>query len=364
MQIKGKKVLVAMSGGVDSSVTAYLLKKQGFNVVGVHFNLWKDEHMDEKAREDNHSHLKKIAEKLEIPLQIVDFKDSFKEKVVDYFISGYKNGTTPNPCVECNKQIKFGLFLDKMHELNADFVATGHYVINKENNGRRELWMSKDKKKDQSYFLYTLTQEKLKHILFPLGNSIKAETRKIADQIGLKVLNEQKESQNICFYTGKTPNDFLERNIKSDLFNTGPIITVDGTIIGEHQGLIKYTIGQRKGIGIGGIKGYEDQEGQSWYVVKLDKTNNALVVGRNEDLEKSSLEVEQVTFIDGVIPEKNTKLLAKIRYLSPAKKAIFKPQSDYKGTVLFEEPQRAITPGQSVVFYEGERVLGGGIIAE
>jgi len=361
---KTKKVLVAMSGGVDSSIAAYLLKKQGFDVIGVHFNLWKDEIMDEQTAIESQKQLQIITEKLQIPLQIVDFKDSFKQKVVDYFIDGYKTGITPNPCIECNKQVKFGLFLDKMNELGADYIATGHYVINKGKSGKNELWMSKDKKKDQSYFLYTLTQEKLKHIIFPLGEKIKTETRIIANEIGLEVLNDQKESQNICFYSGKTPNDFLERNLPSELFKPGPIITVDGNEIGKHQGLIKYTIGQRKGIGIGGLKEYEDQQGLSWYVVRIDNANNALIVGRNEDLEKNELEVEDVRFIDGLNPQKDTKLTAKIRYLSPAQTAVYKPKGDSNGTVIFDNPQRAVTPGQSVVFYKGEKVLGGGIIAE
>lgn len=420
-----------MSGGVDSSVTACLLKDQGYDVIGIHMHFWTDPTVfsaeDSEKFPQNKcctleglSRARSMTHRLGIPFYVVNFEEPFKTHVVDFFVDGYSRGITPNPCVECNRNIKFGLFLKKMQELGADYVATGHYARkvtvksgdsrknnpgsehhelwttkdqNAENGGEKyELWTAKDQKKDQSYFLYVLTQEKLKHILFPLGDYTKPEVRELAKKYGIEEINKQKESQNLCFFPERQHGDFLKRYLQKQQFESGPIVTTAGQKIGTHQGLPLYTIGQRKGLGIGGVKGFEDQDG--WYVVKIDKENNALVVGKREELFQNKFQAENLTFIAGVPPVANgpiivgakpiaaganstesvanpaevTGITARIRYhaeLSPAKVTFIPDKKNPQNLIAqveLERPQAAITPGQSVVFYEGEKVLGGGII--
>lgn len=374
MAVKKGKVLVGMSGGVDSSVTACLLKEQGYDVVGIHLRFWTDPTIF--SEEEKHkfpqnkcctleglAKTRRIAHKLGIPFYVLNFEDAFKTEVVDYFIEGYQNGTTPNPCIECNRNVKFGLFLQKMRELGADYVATGHYArVQKTREGEYELLSAKDKEKDQSYFLYTLTQEKLKHVLFPIGEYTKREVRELAKKFGINEVNNQKESQNLCFFPEKTHGAFLQRHLKEQDFVPGPIKTVEGDIIGQHNGLPHYTIGQRKGLGIGGLKGYEHMDGQSWYVVRLDREENAVIVGQDKHLLHPELEAHTLSFISGTIPREKIEVEAKIRARFPRQSATFSVSKN-QAKVIFNRPQRAIAPGQSVVLYQGDKVLGGGIIA-
>lgn len=363
-----------MSGGVDSSVAACLLKEQGYEVIGIHLRFWTDS--TAFSEEENHkfpqnkcctleglAKTRRVAHKLGIPFYVLNFEDAFKNDVVDYFLDGYESGATPNPCIECNRNIKFGLFLKKMKELGADYVATGHYArVIRAGNGQFELHAAKDHTKDQSYFLYTLTQEKLKHVLFPIGGYTKKEIRELAKKFGIEEVNHQKESQNLCFFPEKTHGPFLQRHLSKKAFAPGPIKTVEGDIIGQHKGLPHYTIGQRRGLGIGGIKGYEHLEGEGWYVVRLDRDENALIVGQNKDLLYPGLEAHTLSFVSGEVPQKAMKVEAKIRARFPQQPAFFSVSLG-RATVTFDRPQRAITPGQSVVLYQGEKILGGGIIA-
>ncbi len=387
LKVTKKKVLVGMSGGVDSSVTACLLKEQGYDVTGIHLKFWTDPTVfsEEESMKfpqnkcctlEGLTKTRQLAAKIGIPFYVLNFEDSFKENVVDFFVEEYGKGLTPNPCVECNRNVKFGFFLQKMKELGADYVATGHYarkVTVKNSDGigsgeRYELWTAKDKMKDQSYFLYVLTQEKLKHILFPLGDLTKTEVRALAKKFGIPEVNEQKESQNLCFFPEGNHGPFLMRYLKNKQFEQGPIITTEGRIIGEHKGLPLYTVGQRKGLEIGGIKDMPDQEGNPWYVVKLDKSKNAVIVGRAKDLLVKGCKARGLTFIDGKNPGEERRYHARIRYRSLLQPVTVRPVSvegsgaESKLSLDFDLPQRAVTSGQSVVFYEGEKVAGGGII--
>ena len=383
-----KKVVVAMSGGLDSSVAAALLKRAGgdelrsssrfanarvFDVIGVFMKFWSEPKKDGLIGALNRCcspeaevRARKVAKILKIPFYVFDFEKEFKKRIVDYFLEEYKKGITPNPCVVCNKEIKFGLLLGKALALDADFIATGHYAKKKKIENRKQkieykLLQAKDKNKDQSYFLWMLNQKQLSRILFPIGYYTREEVEKLAKKFKLPVLKARK-SVEICFIQ-TTINDFLARHLKQ---KPGQIIYstpgVEYRVIGRHRGLAFYTIGQRKGI---------ELPGGPYYVLGKDLKKNILIVTKNEkDLLKKELICKNVNWVSGKVPEFPLKIKAKIRYQSELAPAIMtyklKNLSTYKLT--FTKPQRAITPGQSVVFYlpaqagKGQEVLGGGII--
>ncbi len=338
-----------MSGGVDSSVAAYLLKKQGYSVVGVFIRGYNIDGCGEMEAED----ARRVAEALGIPFYVFDLEDEYKKLVVKYMVEGYRKGITPNPDVMCNKEIKFGLFLDKAVELGADYIATGHYVRLKSG----KLFEAKDKNKDQSYFLWTLTQEQLKYCLFPIGDYLKRDVREIARRAGLPTA-EKKDSQGICFLGKITLSDFLKQYLPE---KRGLVYTTDGKKIGEHPGAWFYTIGQRQGLGIGGSK-------LPYYVAEKDVKGNVIKVAEGEDnpsLYRDEIELENVNFISS--PSSNSRelanrVLARVRYRQPLSSAsISKIGETYK--IKFDKPQKFVAPGQSAVIYSrtGE-VLGGGVI--
>jgi len=375
MKNKNKKIVVAMSGGVDSSVAAALLKRAGFDVIGVFMKFLSEPrggstliNTDEKTdlhRYENRCctleserRARKVAKILKIPFYVFNFEKEFKKRIVDRFLDGYKKGITPNPCVVCNKEIKFGLLLEKALALDADFVATGHYAKKKEvlnfstgvEKVKYKLLRGRDKNKDQSYFLWMLNREQLKRILFPIGDYTRKEVEELAKKFKLPFRGVRK-SQEICFIQ-TTVNDFLGKYLSP---NPGLIVDTTEKELGRHQGLYSYTIGQRKGIGL---------PGGPYYVLDKDLKKNILIVTKNEkDLLKKELIAENVNWIAGKEPKLPLKIKAKIRYRhQPALAIITKNLEDRIYTLKFKESQRAITPGQSVVFYKGEELLGGGII--
>ncbi len=351
MKEKKGKVIVAMSGGVDSSVAAALLKKQGFDVVGIFMRFWAapDEEASEATNKccslEAYNDARRVANKLGIPLYTLNMKVPFKKLVVDYFLKEYQAGRTPNPCVECNRFIKLGELLRKAKALGADYVATGHYAKVR----GKKLLKGRDREKDQSYFLYTLTQDKLKHILFPVGDYVKPKVRQIAKNFGLPV-HAKKDSQEVCF-VGASLKNFLKKYLK---VKSGKILeTATGKVLGDHDGLPFYTIGQRKGLKLGG---------GPWYVVSMDRKRNALFVGRDErKLLVKELTTGKVNWIAGGEPKLPLRVKVKIRYKHKEAPCVIKKiKNNYK--IIFSKPQRAVTPGQSAVFYRGDEVLGGGII--
>jgi len=372
---KNQKIVVAMSGGVDSSVAAALLKEQGHEVIGVTMNLACSSKASDKgccsisAAND----AKKVAEALNIPHYTLNFKDDFKRLVIDNFIEEYKNGRTPNPCIRCNQFIKFDLLLKKAKELGADYIATGHYARVQPSipsspspsgrgggkaqelvggEGCYRLFKGKDPKKDQAYVLYRMGQEVLSRTLFPLGEMTKGETRKLAKKYDLPVA-EKPESQEICFVEDDDYGRFL-REFVPEAVKPGPILDKQGNILGMHGGIAFYTVGQRKGIG--------HHRGNPKYVVEIDKQNNTIIIGDDEDTLKNELLAEEVSFVSGETPAEPLEVTAKIRYNSPEAKAVVRLLGGSVVRINFEQPQRAVTPGQSVVFYKGEEVIGGGII--
>jgi len=354
MQSKNKKVVCALSGGIDSSVAAALLKKQGYDVIGIFMLM----HKNAKPKD-----AKKVAKKLNIPFHVLNVQKEFKKKVIDYFIEEYRRGRTPNPCIECNRFIKFKFLLDEMVKLNAQYIATGHYAKTKLVNSKQicySLITAKDKSKGQSYFLWTLTQKQLKKVLFPIGDYTKKEVREMAKRWNLPVFGE-KESQEICFIPHSNTRRFLESRIRA---GKGPIITIKGKKVGEHKGLVFYTIGQRKGIGVGGIGPF--------YVVDKNFKDNVLIVAESDyvpELYKREMIIEKANWISGKNPKLPLKCRVKIRYLAKAASCVVykapvnrvsEQKTKYK--IQFSAPQRAITSGQSAVFYLRNEVLGGGII--
>lgn len=362
-----KRVIVGMSAGVDSSVAAAILKEQGYDVVGVFLHFWKEPGQD-AIREnkccslESQQDARKVAQLLDIPLYTVNAANEFKKDVVDYFLGETKAGRTPNPCVVCNERIKFNFLFKKMLEMDADFVATGHYAEVKEINGKYHLYTSCDEEKDQTYFLYNVSQKQLGRILFPVGKYKKPEIRKMAEKMGLPVFDKD-DSQGLCFTPEKTPTQFIKRNLS---LSGGDIVNTNGKKIGTHEGLELYTIGQRKGINIGGNGPY--------FVVERDFENNRLIVTNDENDEKifkRTMEVELKNWIadePGLPREVNVK----IRYRHQLVRCIIKKQASVSShrsskypvyEVEFKEAQKAITPGQSAVFYSDDNeVLGGGTI--
>lgn len=341
------KVLLGMSGGVDSSTSAILLQQKGYEVIGCTMVL----HNDNKSAED----AKKVCEKLGIKHYICDYKNEFKCHVIGNFIEEYQNARTPNPCVECNKYLKFGAFYQKAKELGCDYIATGHYarVEYSEKYQRHVLKKSNEEKKDQTYFLYKVPKEEIEHIIFPLQDyKNKEDIRNLASKYALDVA-KKKDSQEICFIPDNDYQKFLLKHIKK-CPKEGNIVLKTGEVLGKHKGLINYTIGQRKGIGIS----YKEP----LYVIKLDNKKNEVVVGAEEDLYAKKLYAEEINWLVFDNAPKKLECLAKIRYRAKEAKAVVYA-SENGVTVEFEEPQRAITPGQSIVFYDEEGiVLGGGKI--
>ena len=334
-----------MSGGVDSSVAAALLKKQGFDVSGVFMRL---NNFSKKSEQD----ARKVAKKLNMPFFIWDFQKEFKEKVIDYFIDEYQCGHTPNPCVECNKFIKFGILLEKAKKMGFDCLITGHYVRIKKSGDIFQLLKAKDEKKDQSYFLWQLNQKQLAHILFPIGDYKKEEVRRMAQKMRLPVF-DKRDSQEVCFIQNADTCGFLRAHI---CIKKGLIINKGGEKIGEHEGLAYYTIGQRRGIKISGSKAF--------YVVAKDYKKNILIISENEkDLFKKEIIVDRVKWVSSpFIGECQVKIRSTAKPVTATIKKISTKSSSWRNKIIFKIPQRAIASGQSAVFYQGNKLLGGGII--
>ncbi len=355
---KRQRVIVAMSGGVDSSVATALLKEAGFNVVGIFLKFWAPLEKSGLIGKWNRccspeaeARARKVAKILNIPFYVFNFEKEFKKRIVDYFLKGYRVGRTPNPCVVCNKEIKFGLLLERILKLETDNIATGHYARIKEKGGQFFLLKGKDREKDQSYFLWMLKQKQLKRTLFPIGNYTRSEVERLAKRFKFDFLLKVPKSVEICFVQ-TTIDDFLKRYLRE---KPGKIVTKDGKVVGEHRGLWFYTIGQRKGLNL---------SGGPFYVLDKNLEKNLLIVTKRErDLLKKELICENVNWISRKEPKLPLKIKAKVRYRTISALAMVTPGKE-KGTykVIFEKPQKAITPGQSVVFYKGQKVLGGGII--
>jgi tRNA-specific 2-thiouridylase len=353
------RVVVGMSGGVDSSVTAYLLKQQGYDVIGIFMKNWDDtDEFGHCTAEDDFQDVRRVCEQIGIPYYTVNFEKEYMEKVFQYFLDEYKRGRTPNPDVMCNREIKFGELLDKVMDLGADYIATGHYARVEFRDGAYRLLRGVDSNKDQSYFLNALDQHQLSKTMFPLGSLTKPQVREIAEKAGLATA-KKKDSTGICFIGERNFREFLQNYLPA---KPGDIETVDGEVIGRHDGLMYYTLGQRQGLGIGGGHG---KTGEPWFVVDKDLERNVLIVAEGAGhprLYSTSLIATDVNWISGKEPAASFTCTAKFRYRQPDQGVTVHLREGNTVEVVFDQPQKAVTPGQAVVFYNGEECLGGGTI--
>jgi tRNA-specific 2-thiouridylase len=359
METRKTKVVVAMSGGVDSSVAAALLVERGYEVVGLMLRLWSETGKEDQNRcctPDSIMLARRVAARLNIPFYTLDVKEPFRSTVVEAFLRGYVAGITPNPCLICNREIRWGILLRQALNLGADYLATGHYArLRVLGDGRSQLLRALDLSKDQSYVLSVLGQEQLKHTLLPIGEFTKSQVRELARQYNLPVA-ERPESQDLCFLAGEDYREFLLRHAP-EAMRPGPIVNRQGEILGEHRGLAFYTIGQLKGLGIAGERPF--------YVIDKDLKNNRLIVGNAEELGKTTLYADAVNWILGDPPDKIFRAEVKIRYTASPVWGTVYIMGAQRVRVVFDQPVRDITPGQRAVFYQGEEVIGGGtIVAE
>lgn len=354
------RVVVGMSGGVDSSVTALLLKQQGYDVIGIFMKNWDDtDEFGYCTAEADAEDVRRVCEQIDIPYYTVNFEKQYYDKVFAYFLEEYKRGRTPNPDVMCNREIKFGEFLNKALDLGADYVATGHYARVVEESGTFKLLRGVDSNKDQTYFLNALNQDQLSKAMFPIGHLPKPEVRRIAEEAGLYTA-KKKDSTGVCFIGERNFKEFLSNYLPAQSGDMIDIVT--GEVKGRHDGLMYYTLGQRQGLGIGG-----SGTGEPWFVADKDLERNILYVvqgDKHPSLYSTALIASGVNWIAGAdrMPEGPYKCTAKFRYRQPDQGVTLTKQADGTVHVAFDEPQKAITPGQAVVFYQGEECLGGGTI--
>jgi len=352
------RVVVAMSGGVDSSVAAALLVERGYDVLGMMMRLWTDEAMGGPAHNrcctpEQMSDARRIAARLGIPFYVLDSKDVFRNRVVQYFIDRHREGFTPNPCLQCNRHIRFDWLLKNALALDADYLATGHYArIDQDRSGKYRLRSGVDIAKDQSYVLSVMGQSQLARTMFPVGEFSKEAVRALAKKFGLNV-EGKKDSQDLCFLGGKDYRDFLRLHAP-DLMQPGPIVRKNGELLGEHQGLSNYTIGQRRGLGL--------SYAEPLYVLEMNPADNSLVVGTGKELGRDNLLADSVNWVSGEAPALPMRAGVKIRYKARAQPAIVEPRGEDQIYLRFDLPQRDITPGQAAVIYDGDICLGGGVI--
>lgn len=354
-----EKVVIGMSGGVDSSVAAHLLKEAGYDVIGVTMQIWQDE--DHFTQEESGGccglsavdDARRVAQDLDIPYYVMNFKQEFKTNVMDYFVKDYLNGLTPNPCIACNRYVKWESLLKRSLDIGADYIATGHYArIHKLENGRFTLRKSATAAKDQTYALYNLTQYQLSHTLMPVGEYTKDQIREIADDIHLRVANKP-DSQEICFIPDNDYAKFIEENTDQKIL-PGNFVNAAGEIIGKHKGITHYTVGQRKGLNL--------SLGRPAFVLEIRPETNEVVIGTNDEVFSDHLYANNLNFMSIEDLEGEMRVEAKIRYSHKGAMATIKKVSDDEVLCVFDEPQRAISPGQAVVFYENDYIVGGGTI--
>lgn len=354
-----KKVVVGMSGGVDSSAAAYLLKEQGYDVIGVTMQIWQE--TENIVQEENGGccglsavdDARRVASMLGIPYYVMNFREEFQKQVIDYFVAEYLRGRTPNPCIACNRYVKWEALLKRSMDIGADYIATGHYAqIDRLTNGRYAIKHSATKTKDQTYALYNLTQDQLQHTLMPVGAYTKEQIRQIAENIGLPIAHKP-DSQDICFIPDGDYATFIDKE-RNKKVPEGNFVSLDGKVLGRHKGITHYTVGQRKGLGL--------SLGHPAFVLEIRPETNEVVIGTNEDSMTCEVRAEKLNFMSIEDIEDDMRVFAKIRYNHKGAWCTVKRTGEDEILCVFDEPQRAATPGQALVMYDGEYVLGGGTI--